>query len=187
MRSRWKIEKLHRVIAALQRCVKPVMSTDFCLEVAKLVQKVYPERDVRQGECIETQDPGMVFVHTLGPRKIRAICALDGSKLTIQFHSWSKVADFERVVREALAFDGTCSICWEQRRGGSICGACGVMMCADCCIQYNEGARPYECHHCQAWLEPDMMRPIVDQLKADRLKADSDERLHADIPLPVAT
>lgn len=60
-------------------------------------------------------------------------------------------------------------------------------MCADCCLQYNEGARPYECHHCQASLEPDMMRPIVDKLKADRLKADCDKRLHADIPLPVAT
>ena len=55
-------------------------------------------------------------------------------------------------------------------------------MCADCCLQYNEGARPYECHHCQAWLEPDMMRPIVDKLKADRLKADCDKRLHADTP-----
>ena len=163
------------------------MATDFCLEVARLVQEVYPERDVRQGECVEVQDPGVVFVHALEPRKIRATCAMEGPKVTIQFHPWSKVADFERVVRQGLSFDGTCSICWEQRRGGSICGACGVMMCADCCIRYNEGARPYECHHCQAWLEPDMMRPIVDQLKADRLRAETNKCLHGGSAHPVAT
>ena len=108
----------------------------------------------------------MVFVYAVESRTIRASCGMEGPKLTIRFHPWSKVTEFERVVRQALCFDATCSICWEERRGGSICGSCGVMMCADCCLQYNEGARPYECHRCQALLEPDMMRPIVDKLKA---------------------
>lgn len=129
------------------------------------------------------QDPGVVFLYAVEPRKICASCGMEGPKLTIQFHPWSKIAEFERVVRQALCFDVVCSICWEQRRGGSICGACGVMMCADCCLQYNEGARPYECHHCKAWLEPDMMRPIVDKLMADRLKADHDKRLQAESAL----
>ena len=157
------------------------MSTDFCLEVAELVQKVYPERDVRVEKPSEVQDPSVVFVQAIEPRTIRASCGMKGPKLTIQFHPWSKVPEFERVVRQALCFDATCSICWEQGRGGSICGSCGVMMCADCCIKYSEGSRPYECHHCQALLEPDMMRPVVEKLRADR-----QERLQTDRAVEVS-
>ena len=157
-------------------------SADFGFEVFQLVQKVHPELDVRLEEVREVQDPSVVFVHALEPRRIRASCGMDGPKLKIQFHAWSKVADSERVVRQVLRFDAVCSICWEQWRGGSICGSCGVMMCANCWLQYNEGSRPYECHHCQTSLKPDMMRPI-----ADRLKAERDERLRADKALQVSS
>ncbi len=151
--------------------------TELCSEVIDLVRSIFPDRDVRSEEPSETKSPDVIFVYPLAARLIRIKCSNDGPGLRLNVAPTSTVPYMERVIREALNPDTPCSICWEACDGGSICIHCGARMCSECCVQYNKSAKPYECHHCQAWIEPDMMQPIVDRLKARKA-----ERLRTEEP-----